>query len=82
MLQYDEDLAYKIAKKRINSLINHKADALIMGCGNCSMNFTVHQSEYSDSYFPTFFFTEILDYALGASNEEIDEIVERKRAKT
>ena len=82
MLQYDEDLAYKIAKKRINSLINHKADALIMGCGNCSMNFTVHQSEYSDSYLPTFFFTEILDYALGASNEEIDEIVERKRAKT
>ena len=82
MLQYDEDLAYKIAKKRINSLINHKADALIMGCGNCSMNFTVHQSEYSDSYLPTFFFTEILDYALGASNEEIAEIVERKRAKT
>lgn len=81
VLLYDEELAYKIAKKRIKSLINHKADALIMGCGNCSMNFTVHQSVYSNSYLPTFFFTEILDYALGASNEEINGIVERKRVK-
>jgi len=82
MLQYDEELAHKIAKKRINSLINHKADALIMGCGNCSMNYTVHQSEYSDIYLPTFFFSEILDYALGTSYEEIDELVERRRAKS
>jgi len=81
MLLYDEELAYKIAKKRINSLFNHQVDALVMGCGNCSMNYTVHQSEYSDRYLPIFFFSEILDYALGTSYDEIDEIIERKKVK-
>ncbi|MCK5184954.1 MAG: hypothetical protein KAQ95_11655, partial [Candidatus Heimdallarchaeota archaeon] len=81
MLQYDEGLAHEIAKKRINSLFNHKVDALVMGCGNCSMNYTVHQREYSERYLPTFFFSEILDYALGTSYDEIDEIIKRKKVK-
>ncbi len=79
MLIYDEKIAYKIAKKRIDSLIKHNVDALIMGCGNCSMNFTVHQSEYSTVSLPTFFYSEILDYALGSSYPEIDAVVKRKK---
>jgi len=81
MLIYDEKIALDIAKKRIDSLIKHKVDALIMGCGNCSMNYTVHQREYSDIHLPTFFFSEILDYALGTSYPDIDEIIDRKRIK-
>lgn len=81
MLQYDEKIAHKIAKKRINSLINKNVDAVILGCGNCSMNYNIHQAEYSNIRLPTLFFTEILDYATGTTNNSIDEIVEKKSAK-
>jgi len=79
MLQYDEELALKIAKKRIDSLLKRNFDALILGCGNCSMNFNIHQAEYSKVKLPTLFFTEIIDYAFGTSNETIEKIIKRKR---
>ncbi len=75
ILVYDELLAYKIAKKRIDSLLKRNVDALILGCGNCSMNFSVHLSEYSDIRLATLFFTEVLDYALGSENEKLDELL-------
>ena len=78
MLQYDEELALKIAKKRIDSLLKRNFDALILGCGNCSMNFNVHQAEYSKVKLPTLFFTEIIDFAFGTSNEIIEKIIKRK----
>ena len=46
MLQYDEQIAYQIAKKRINSLLQKGVDAVVLGCGNCSMNYNIHQKEY------------------------------------
>lgn len=79
ILPYSEEIALKIAKKRVNSLLKHQVDAIIMGCGNCSMNYTVYQNEYSDVFLPTFFFTEILDYALGEKNVELEEIIEDKK---
>jgi len=79
MLQHDEELALKIAKKRIDSLLKRNYDALILGCGNCSMNFNVHQAEYSQIKLPTLFFTEIIDFSFGASNEIIEKIIKRKR---
>ena len=81
MLQYDERIAHDIAKKRINSLIKHKVDAITMGCGNCSMNYTVHQSEYTELKMATLFFTEILDYALGTSYDRIDVLLKNKNEK-
>ncbi len=81
MLQYDERIAYDIAKKRINSLIKHKVDAITMGCGNCSMNFTVHQSEYTEINLATLFFSEILDYALGTSYDKIDVLLKNKNER-
>ncbi|NHJ46492.1 MAG: hypothetical protein FK733_01770 [Asgard group archaeon] len=75
ILQYDVPLAHKIAKKRIDSLKKRKVDALILGCGNCSMNYTVHQNEYNDEILPTFFFTEIIAYALGYPNDDLSELL-------
>ena len=79
ILPYDEEIALKIAKQRINSLIKHKVDAIIMGCGNCSMNYTVYQNEYSEIYLPALFFTEILAYALGEENAELDVLIEKRK---
>ncbi|MHA1126017.1 MAG: heterodisulfide reductase-related iron-sulfur binding cluster [Candidatus Heimdallarchaeota archaeon] len=79
MLQHDEELALKIAKKRIDSLLKRNFDTLILGCGNCSMNFNIHQSEYSKVKLPTLFFTEIIDFAFGTPNETIEKILKRKR---
>jgi heterodisulfide reductase subunit B len=76
MLQYDVPLAHKIAKKRIDALKKRKVDALILGCGNCSMNYTIHQSEYNDELIPTLFFTEILAYALGYQIDKISHILD------
>lgn len=78
MLQHDEELALKIAKKRIDSLLKRNFDILILGCGNCSMNFNVHQAEYSKVKLPTLFFTEIIDFAFGTSNETIEKIIKEK----
>jgi heterodisulfide reductase subunit B len=79
MLQHDEELALKIAKKRIDSLLKRNFDALILGCGNCSMNYNVHQAEYSKVKLPTLFFTEIIDFSFGTSNEKIEKIINRKK---
>lgn len=79
ILPYDEEIALKIARQRISSLIKHKVDAIIMGCGNCSMNYTVYQNEYSEIHLPTFFFTEILVYALGEENAELDVLIEKRK---
>lgn len=79
ILAYDEQLAYKIAKKRIDSLLKRNVDVLILGCGNCSMNFSVHLSEYSSTRLATLFFTEVLGYALGSNNERIDELIRDKK---
>ncbi len=79
ILAYDEQLAYKIAKKRIDSLLKRNVDALILGCGNCSMNFSVHLSEYSTARLATLFFTEVLDYALGSDNERINELITNRK---
>ena len=81
MLQHNEEIALKIAKKRIDALVKRNFDVLILGCGNCSMNFSVHQAEYSKVKLPTLFFTEIIDFAFGASNEVIDQIIKRKRVE-
>ncbi|MHA1556114.1 MAG: heterodisulfide reductase-related iron-sulfur binding cluster [Candidatus Heimdallarchaeota archaeon] len=81
ILAYDEQLAYKIAKKRIDSLLKRNVDALILGCGNCSMNFSVHLSEYSNTRLTTLFFTEVLDYAMGTTNDRIDELLRDKKMK-
>lgn len=75
ILVYDEQLAYKIAKKRIDSLLKRKVDVLILGCGNCSMIFNVHLSEYSTTRLETLFFTEVLDYALDSDNERLDALI-------
>ncbi|MFW9922288.1 MAG: heterodisulfide reductase-related iron-sulfur binding cluster [Candidatus Thorarchaeota archaeon] len=79
MLQYDEKLSYKIAKKRILSLQKNNADALIIGCGNCSMNYKIHQNEYSQEKLQIIFFTEILDFALGSENNDIELMIKRKK---
>jgi heterodisulfide reductase subunit B len=81
MLQYDIPLAHKIAKKRLDSLKKRSVDALIMACGNCSMNYTVHQSEYTKEILPTFFFSEIIVYALGLPNDELAKLIEEKNGK-
>ncbi|MBN1328828.1 MAG: hypothetical protein JXA54_05085 [Candidatus Heimdallarchaeota archaeon] len=81
MLLYDKAIAYRIAKKRIYSLIKKKVDLLILGCGNCSMNYTVHQSAYSSVKLPTFFFSEILEYAIKGSNENLIKLLEEKEIK-
>ncbi|NHJ87411.1 MAG: hypothetical protein FK734_18255 [Asgard group archaeon] len=82
MLPYDEEIAYSIAKKRIESLKKRKVDALILGCGNCSMNYNVHQSEYNKGKkIISLFFTEILDYAIGGKNTIIEELLKKKRKK-
>lgn len=78
MLQYDEQIAYEIAKKRINSLLQKGVDAVVLGCGNCSMNYNIHQKEYSSKRLPTLFFTEILDFATGGLNNKINEILKKK----
>ncbi len=78
MLQYDEPLAHKIAQKRITSLKKHSVDALIMACGNCSMNYTVHQSEYNKEILPTFFFTEILIFAFGLQHDDLFSLIDDK----
>jgi heterodisulfide reductase subunit B len=79
ILQYNESLAYAIAKKRLEALVKRKVDALVLGCGNCSMNFTIHQGQYSDAKLATFFFTEILAYALGEKNNRLDSLIEQKK---
>jgi len=79
MLLYDKTIAYRIAKKRIDSLIKKKVDMLILGCGNCSMNYTVHQSSYSAIKLPTFFFSEILDYALNGTNDNLAKLLLEKK---
>ena len=76
ILQYNEELAYSIAKKRIDNLVRKNINLLILGCGNCSMNFTVHQKEYSTEKINTIFYTEILDYAMGSENKEIEDLLE------
>ncbi|NHK30840.1 MAG: 4Fe-4S dicluster domain-containing protein [Asgard group archaeon] len=78
MLQYDVPLALKIAKKRLDSLKKRSVDALIMACGNCSMNYTVHQSEYNKEILPTFFFSEIIAFALGLPNDELAILIKEK----
>ncbi|MHA1212265.1 MAG: heterodisulfide reductase-related iron-sulfur binding cluster [Candidatus Heimdallarchaeota archaeon] len=79
MLPYDEEIAYTIAKKRINSLHKRNADAIVMGCGNCSMNYTVHQSEYSETILPSFFYSEILEFAFGEPNNQLTSLLEKKK---
>lgn len=78
MLQYDIPLAHKIAKKRIDSLKKRSVDALIMACGNCSLNYKVHQSEYIKEILPTFFFTEIIAFAIGLPHYELSTLIKEK----
>jgi len=80
MLLYNREIAYAIAKKRIAALKKRAVDALVLGCGNCSMIYTIHQSEYSPEPLQTFFFTEILDYALGGENEELTRLISSKKS--
>jgi len=78
MLIYNKEIAYAIGKKRIDSLKARSVDALILGCGNCSMMYTVHQREYNPEPLPTFFFTEILNFALGGENDALNLLLQEK----
>ncbi|MCF2144240.1 MAG: hypothetical protein K9W42_11120 [Candidatus Heimdallarchaeota archaeon] len=78
MLIYNKEIAYAIGKKRIDSLKARSVNALILGCGNCSMMYTVHQREYNPEPLPTFFFTEILTFALGGENDALNLLLQEK----
>lgn len=78
LLLYNQSLAYKIAKKRLEILDKLAVDALILGCGNCSMNYKIHQKEYSNTNLATFFFTEILAFAMGFSNQKLEQLIQKK----
>jgi hypothetical protein len=43
------------------------------------MNYTVHQSEYNKEILPTFFFSEIIAFAIGLLNDEITTLIEEKK---
>ena len=79
MLLFDEKIAHNIGKKRIDALKKRDVDALVVGCGNCSMNLSIHQPAYSKEKLPILFFTEIVDYALGESNNRLQQLIKKKK---
>lgn len=81
ILQYNEELAFKIAEKRIAALVRKQADGVLMGCGNCSMNYKLHQKSYTNANLPAFFFTEIIDFAIGAENPSLEQLIKKKKEK-
>jgi len=40
--------------------------------------YTVHQREYNPEPLPTFFFTEILNFALGGENDALNLLLQEK----
>ena len=79
LLPFNKKIAYNIAKKRIDSLKKKNIDALIIACGNCSMNYIVYQGEYNTKILPVFFLTEILDFAMSSSNTFLMKLIQQKK---
>lgn len=86
ILAVEEDIALRMAKKKLDELHDKKVDALISSCPFCSVMYEDNQKKIESTYevdykLPVMFFTQMLGLAFGLDKKELGFRLNKVKAK-